>query len=479
MESIFKKRDLGDILDEIQEVYTKHDYPWVIGYSGGKDSTAALQLTWQAVSRLPEEERTKPIHVISTNTLVETPAIVNHVQKTHRRIEKQAEEDNMPFSTHHLEPQVDDTFWVNLIGRGYPAPNNIFRWCTDRLKIQPSNRFILQQVAKHGNTILVLGSRRGESATRDQVLNMHKVQGMKHLNRHGQLHGAWVYMPVEHFTTDDIWKYLVQVDSPWGNDNRKLAHMYQTAQDGECPVVVDTTTPSCGNSRFGCWTCTVVERDRSMEAMIDSGEEWMIPLLEFRDWLKETQNPENKPEQREHKGRDGNVRIRDSGKLLYRTYKLEFSKTMLRKLLKTQKEVHEKRPDYEDLISEPELHRIRQIWITERQDWEDSLPEIYEDVMGEALRWRDEDVSKPGQVEARVLSEVADEHDVPENLMRKLIDAEWQHHGMRRRASIHKDIESIMNEDWRTREEVLQDAEKKRREYQADEQEKEAEKVTA
>jgi DNA sulfur modification protein DndC len=216
-----------------------------------------------------------------------------------------------------------------------------------------------------------------------------------------------------------------------------------------------------------------------MEAMIDSGEEWMIPLLEFRDWLKETQNPENKPEQREHKGRDGNVRIRDSGKLLYRTYKLEFSKTMLRKLLKTQKEVHEKRPDYEDLISEPELHRIRQIWITERQDWEDSLPEIYEDVMGESLRWRDEDVSKPGQVEARVLSEVADEHDVPENLMRKLIDAEWQHHGMRRRASIHKDIESIMNEDWRTREEVLQDAEKKRREYQADEQEKEAEKVTA
>jgi DNA sulfur modification protein DndC len=470
MESIFKQRDLGDILEEIQEVYTQHDYPWVIGYSGGKDSTATTQLIWQAVSRLPEEERTKQIHIISTNTLVETPAIVNHVHSSHERMEEQAEEQNMPVSTHLLEPKVDDTFWVNLIGRGYPAPNNIFRWCTDRMKIQPSNRFIMQRVAKNGNVILALGSRRGESATRDQVLEMHEVEGMKHLNRHGQLHGAWVYMPVEHFTVDDIWKYLVQVDSPWGNDNRKLAHMYQTAQDGECPVVVDTSTPSCGNSRFGCWTCTVVERDRSMEAMIDSGEEWMVPLLEFRDWLKETQDPENKPEQRKHKGRDGTVKIRDSGKLLYRTYKLDFSKKMIRKLLRTQKEVQRRKPDHEDLISELELHRIRQIWITERQDWEDSLPGIYEEVMGESLDWRDEDISKPGGVEAGVLREVADEHDVPEEMMRKLIDAEWQHHGMRRRATIHKDIESIMSEDWRSREEVLEEAKRKKLQHEANEE---------
>ena len=468
MQSVFEERDLSDILDEIQQVYTEYEYPWVIGYSGGKDSTAALQLVWQAVSRLPEEQRTRPIYLISTNTLVETPAIVQHVQTTHERVERKAEEENMPFSTHLLEPQVDDTFWVNLIGRGYPAPNNIFRWCTDRLKIQPSNRFILEQVAKHGNVILVLGSRRGESATRDQVLKMHNVQGMKHLNRHGQLHGAWVYMPVEHFTVDDIWKYLIQVPSPWGNDNRKLAHMYQSAQDGECPVVVDTTTPSCGNSRFGCWTCTVVEKDRSMEAMIDSGDEWMTPLLEFRDWLKKTQDPEVKPEQREFKGRNGDVRIRNSGKLLYRTYKLDFSKTMLRKLLETEKQIKAQNPEFEDLISAVELHRIRQLWITERQDWEDSLPDIYEEVMGEALNWHREDISKPGGVEAEVLEEVSEEYDVSENLMRKLIDAEWKHHGMRRRASIHKDIESIMNEDWRTHEQVLEDAEAKRRAHESE-----------
>ena len=126
MESIFKDRDLADILEEIQEVYTKHDYPWVIGYSGGKDSTASMQLVWQAISRLPEEKRTKPIYIISTNTLVETPAIVDHVQTTHKRITRQAEEESMPFSTHKLEPQVDDTFWVNLIGPRLSSPQQHF-----------------------------------------------------------------------------------------------------------------------------------------------------------------------------------------------------------------------------------------------------------------------------------------------------------------------------------------------------------------
>lgn len=161
-----------------------------------------------------------------------------------------------------LSPTLDDRFWVNLIGRGYPAPTSIFRWCTERLKINASNRFILDKVAKHGEVILVLGSRRGESNTRDQVLNMHRFRGHV-LARHGQLPGAWVYMPVEHFSTDDVWSYLLQVPSPWGGDNRSLASMYRSAQDGECPLVVDDLTPSCGNSRFGCWVCTVVDRDRS------------------------------------------------------------------------------------------------------------------------------------------------------------------------------------------------------------------------
>jgi len=458
---VLNEDSLRELYKEVQRVYLDYSFPWVIGYSGGKDSTTALQIIWYAISELPLEKRTKPIYVISSDTLVETPVIADYISETLNRINAQAQRNLLPIHAQKLSPQITDTFWVNLIGRGYPAPNNLFRWCTDRLKIQPSNCFILEKVAEHGEVILVLGIRQGESATRDQVINMHRVRGFQ-LARHGQLPGAWVFMPIEQFSTDDVWKYLLQVPSPWGSDNRNLASLYRSAQSGECPLVIDKTTPSCGNSRFGCWTCTVVGRDRSMEAMIDSGEEWMIPLLEFRDWLASTQDPQVKPLQREFKGRDGKVRFTEKGEVLYRTYTLEFSQIMLRKLLVTQQQILSMRPDFE-LISVEELKEIRRLWLTERQIWGDPLPGICQEVTGKRIVWEAEDIATPGEIEASILAEISNNHDIPLRLLQKLIDAEWQHYGMRRRASIHSKIEKVFTEEWRSLEEVKSNLESRLR----------------
>jgi DNA sulfur modification protein DndC len=445
-------QSLDQIHQEIQQVYLQYDYPWVIGYSGGKDSTTTLQLVWNALAELSPEQRTKPLYVISTDTKVETPVIVDRISESIRLMNEAANAQQMNLTAHKLSPILNDTFWVNLLGRGYPAPNSIFRWCTERLKINPSNRFILNKVAEHGEVILVLGSRRGESATRDQVLNMHRITGMN-LARHGQLPGAWVYMPIEQFSTDDVWTYLMQVESPWGGDNMQLASLYQSAQDGECPLVVDDKTSSCGNSRFGCWVCTVVNKDKSMEAMIDSGEEWMIPLLDYRDWLASTQDPAVKPEQREFKGRDGRIKITQSGTLRWRTYTLDFSRQMVRRLLQTEVEIQQEQPEL-SLISLDELREIRRIWLMERQDWEDSLPRIYEEVTGRQVDWEQYDHAMPGELEAELLGQLAADFDVPTQLVQKLLDAEWQHQGMFRRAKIHDQIEKIFREDWRSWQEV-------------------------
>jgi len=458
-DSVFQYSSLDDIYEEIRQVYLGYPHPWVVGYSGGKDSTAALQLVWYALAELPVERRQKPVYVISSDTLVETPVIVNYVDETLRSIGERAKECKMPFEVEKLAPTLDDTFWVNLIGRGYPAPNSLFRWCTERLKIRASNRFILDRVSKHGEVILVLGMRSGESVARDQVINRHHLEGHM-LSRHGQLPGAWVYMPIEHFSVDDVWNYLLQVPSPWGSDNRRLRALYQSANDGECPMVVDDTTPPCGNSRFGCWVCTVVERDTSMEAMIDSGEEWMIPLLDIRDWLASTQDPSVKPMQREYKGRNGRVRITDKG-LLWRTYTLEFSKEMLRRLLETQTEIQRSDPNFE-LVSERELREIRRLWLTERQDWEDGLPRIVEEATGRTMDWEINDVSRSGRMELDLLTRVTQKYDVPVRLAQKLLDAEWQYYGMRRRGLIHKTIEQIVSEDWRSLEEVQAEAGERR-----------------
>ena len=442
---------LQDTLRDIQRVYKEYPYPWVIGYSGGKDSTATLQLIWQALSQLPPAQRTKPVHVISTDTLVETPVIVDYVTETLNKIRKAAIDQGIPFKVHRLTPMVSDTFWVNLIGRGYPAPNSIFRWCTRLLKIEPSNRFILEQVAEHGEVILALGMRRGESAKRDGVVKEHHYHWHT-LSRHGQLPNAWVYLPIEDFTVEDVWNYLLQVRSPWEGNNRLLRALYRSANDGECPLVIDDTTKPCGNSRFGCWVCTVVEHDHSMEAMIDSGEEWMVPFLDFRDWLASTQDPKVKSQQREYKGRNGQVRITDRG-LLWRTYTLDFSREILRRLLETQADVRKSDPDF-TLISLAELREIRRLWLAERQDWEDSLPRIYADVTGHATEWEISDISTPGRLELDLLQQCAAQHDVPTKLLQKLIDAEWQYHGMRRRGLVHKTIEAVFREDWRSLEEV-------------------------
>jgi DNA sulfur modification protein DndC len=73
-----------------------------------------------------------------------------------------------------------------------------------------------------------------------------------------------------------------------GDSNKDLFELYRGAtEDNECPFVIDTSTPSCGDSRFGCWVCTLVSEDKSMSAMIQNDEQksWMQPLLDLRNEL--------------------------------------------------------------------------------------------------------------------------------------------------------------------------------------------------
>ena len=453
--SVFATRTIQDIYAEIRDVYQRFPQPWVIGYSGGKDSTSVLQLIWKALETLAPEERRKPIFVIASDTKVETPVIVDYIDATLERINQTADAKAMPFRAQKVMPTLDDGFWVNLIGRGYPAPTTRFRWCTDRMKINPANRFIEEKVAQFGEVIMVLGVRRTESSTRMQLMNTYQVRGHL-LRRHASLRGAYVYAPVADFSTDDVWSYLLQVPSPWGSNNRDLAALYRSASAGECPLVIDTSTPSCGNTRFGCWVCTVAKRDTSMEALIDSGEEWMEPLLNFRDWLALTTDPEHKHEFRDIRGRDGRVVFTKDGTLAARTYKLEVSRQMLEKLLSAQQAVQRDGPDPNFLlISEEELHEIRRIWRTEREDWEDSVPRIFRQVNGYDLQWPMDDNVHFDASHRLLLEGVCREYEVPFDLVAKMLEEERRANGMARRAAIQKRLEAVLAQEWRSTAAIL------------------------
>lgn len=453
--SVFERRTIGEIHQEIRDAYLVDARPWIIGYSGGKDSTTALQLIWKAISELPAERRTKPVYVIASDTLVETPVIVDYIDTTLARINRAAKQQGLPFEASKVMPTLEERFWVNLIGRGYPAPSTRFRWCTERLKIRPANRFILERAGEFGEVVVVLGVRKGESATRDQVMSLHRISGER-FSRHTTLPNAFVYTPVEEFTVEDVWTYLLQVDSPWGNDNQELLDLYRSAQSGECPLVIDKTTPSCGNSRFGCWVCTVVTQDHSMESLVSGGEDWLLPLLEFRDFLAETQDPQRKLEFREHRRMNGRIYQKEDGSVVPGPYTLDTCRELLRRVLKIHVHIKEHGPDSSiEMITRDELREIRRIWRVERQDWEDSVPAIYREITGEDLDWVADDTGVFGAAERELLAQVSEEHEVPADLLASLLDLERNLMGMNRRSSIYAEIERMLQRDWRSREEVF------------------------
>lgn len=67
------KEDIRSVIETIKELYLEDMIPWICGYSGGKDSTAVVQLVWYALQELPQEKLKKTVHVISTDTLFFQP----------------------------------------------------------------------------------------------------------------------------------------------------------------------------------------------------------------------------------------------------------------------------------------------------------------------------------------------------------------------------------------------------------------------
>jgi len=435
MESLESRVDIA--VKNTQELYLSDELPWVVGYSGGKDSTATLQLIWTAISKLPLEKRQKSVHVISTDTLVENPIVSIWVQNSLKAMGEAAATSAVPISAHRLTPVLKDRFWVNLIGRGYPAPRPMFRWCTSRLKISASTKFITELADRHGEAILVLGTRKSESNARDRVLAKYEgsTRDLLSKNSDSGLDRVWVYTPVVAWSTDEIWEYLISYENPWGYDNNSLFSMYRGATpDAECPLVVDKSTASCGDSRFGCFVCTMVSEDKSMQAMIQNDEEkqWMTPLLEFRNTYLKT---EGDRVFREFTRMDGSLTLQyleaskgkevsspsievdtDSGKkkaiLVHGPYTQLRREQILEALLITQREVAAHAPPAVgrfELITAEELEEIRRLWVHEKHEFEDSLPQIYFRAMGRPYPTEQLDDSTPFRPDdIRLLREVCE-----------------------------------------------------------------------
>ena len=442
------------LMETVRNLYMADDIPWVIGYSGGKDSTAVLQLVWLSLKELPKDKLNKTVHVINTDTLVESPVISKWVQKSLNIMQETANEIGLPLETHRLTPEVNNTFWVNLLGRGYPFPRKKMRWCTDRLKIQPVNHFVMNQIAEYGEIILVLGTRKAESTNRAKTMAHYEKKRVRELlSPNPSMANELVFSPLEDWNDNDVWVFLMQYPNPWGYSNKELLTLYRGATaDGECPMMVEKDLPSCGKSRFGCWVCTMVEKDKSMEAMIanDEEKEWMTPLLDFRN---EFGNEEEDRDRRIYRKLGGFLQG-TYGRLHHGPYKKEIREQWLERLLEIQKEINTSGPsEFADLelITIPELRVIRKIWVHEKHEFDDALPQIYEKVLGKKFddpEWMGSETFRKDEWD--ILKETCIDLFPDENLvfdmMYSLIDTENQANSLNERKGILSGIEACIKQ---------------------------------
>ena len=444
-------KEVESVTGVIQELYASDDMPWIIGYSGGKDSTVCVQLIWNALLRMPEDERKKPVYVISTDTLVENPIVADWVTKSLEKMEAAAQKAKLPIRPRRLVPKLEDRFWVNLIGKGYPSPRPRFRWCTERLKIQTATSFIQNLAETNGEAIMVLGTRRAESAARAHSINKYAGSSREHLSRNAdpKLSRVWVYAPIVDWSNDDVWEYIGTHENPWGVESDDLITLYRGAtEDNECPVIHDSGTQSCGDSRFGCYVCTMVAQDKSMHAMIlnDESKAWMEPILTYRDRFLAPNEKER--EYREfHRLNSDKLSVLNN-RLIHGPYTQKYRRELLRQLLLTQEECRRGGQasgfGQIELIGRDELEEIRRIWVEEKGEIEDWVPRIYEEVVGHPYLGNDLEKSPLQNDDLEILREVCAEW-IHEN--KPTLDADQE---KRRGDELYQLVRTLLANTYRT-----------------------------
>ncbi len=442
-----------DIIREIMVVYMHDERPWLVGYSGGKDSTLLVSLVYEAVKRLKMagSKLSKKIYVITSDTMVENPVVKRYMHTSSQSINTAADRwhDDLPIEAHIIYPEPEQTFWSRIIGLGYPTPEPPgFRWCTERLKINPMNKFVNDRINESGEIIILLGVRKGESTTRLKTITAREIEG-KLLNLHNDIPNAYVYNPITDVPNALVWEFLLKEDcrSLWGTDMRYLFNLYQGESMGEEQSVLGEIDrdkiPVTGNSRFGCWCCTMVKEDKSLQNFIDksTGEDKRI-LTELRNYRYKILEMREDSRYRDSKRRNGAVYKKADGSFGLGPFTLEARRIILRDLLEL-----ENRTGLE-LITEAELKVIDKMWDEEGDLSCRHLVNIYYEVKGHKLPWDQYKTPRFDDDAIRAIEEVAAKYSLPVELITKLIVSVDTNKHFTKNNKMQKAFDQIINQGW-------------------------------
>lgn len=271
---------------EILKSYTEDDGGgcWQVAYSGGKDSSVLTAILFKALLMLKPEQRKRKVYITTAQTNLDLTTDPTK-QREIMRMRKVITLFNLPVEIVEVEGETEDNLLYLIVGMGYPLATKGALYCTDRMKLEPQAKWEREnQPAKK-----LLGVRRSETTQRGESVDKHLTS---------EFYGVGnVFMPIVHFTLDDIWGYLALEKTPWG-DAEEVSQLYKDAT-GECGLSKrkagkgEKVDDPCG-ARFGCIICPVVTIDKSTREMAKKFV-WYQPYAETRDIMIEMyKKPQNK-----------------------------------------------------------------------------------------------------------------------------------------------------------------------------------------
>lgn len=269
---------------DLREMYLdeEDDKDWSLAWSGGKDSTTVAGLVIDMLNNLSPDQYKRNIHFVMSDTAVENPNLESYMHEQVNKLKEYVEKAALPITVNLVHRPVEQSYFYLILGRGYflPQNNGQGRWCTQRLKLTPQRKFLEEIKPSYQLT----GVRLSESAKRKMSIKKWTKDARLN-NKIGGDEKNTTFMAIVDFTIEDVWEYLQRERLPW-TSTHSVRTLYREAT-GECGFTNPKGTEAkasqsetCG-ARFGCWTCPVILKDKSTEAMSDYNE-WMKPLSEYR-----------------------------------------------------------------------------------------------------------------------------------------------------------------------------------------------------
>jgi DNA sulfur modification protein DndC len=282
----------------------EHDH-WGIAWSGGKDSSATLTLIiWLLdTGRIP---RPKSLTVFYADTRQELPPLAIAA----RQIMDELAERGIRVEI--VMAPMDKRFMVYILGRGVPPPNNnTLRWCTGQIKITPMENALRDRLDQlDGQILMITGVRQGESAIRDQRIEMscgkdgaECGQGWYQQvlpNAKGLRGRLATLAPLLHWRVCHVWEWLRHWAPQAEFGDWSTAAIAEAYGGDEAEEV---------NARTGCIGCPLAAEDKALDTILTNPQwAYLEPLKGIKLLWRELRLPQ-------HRLRKAGLEILKSGKI--------------------------------------------------------------------------------------------------------------------------------------------------------------------